>query len=208
MQEAAEALSKLLYSLGICDERVLNAIATTPREQFLPSELQDIAYENEALPIACQQTISQPFIVASMTEAVLGGKKLIKVLEIGTGSGYQAAVLSKLVDEVYTIERIEDLYESATQLFKKLHYNNIHTRFGDGSLGWPEESPFDGIIVTAAASFIPETLKQQLVVGGRLVIPVGDTRSQILKVITRTEQGFETEDLEWVVFVPLLPGVR
>lgn len=208
MKKPAQSLTELLQAQGIQDERVLDAIANVPREEFVPSELREMAYENEALPINCQQTISQPFVVASMTQALFDGGKLIKVLEVGTGSGYQAAILAKLVDEVYTIERIEELYKNANRIFEKLHLNNIHCRYGDGFLGWPEESPFDGIIVTAAADHVPEALKQQLVVGGRLVIPVGERHIQSLKIITRTEDGFVTRDLDQVIFVPMLPGLR
>jgi len=170
---------------GITDPRVLEAMETVPRERFvLPEDAAD-AFTDRALSIACGQTISQPYMVASMTDA-LHAQPHHRVLEIGTGSGYQAAILARLAAHVYTIERLAPLQEDAERLLKVLGYTNISYRVGDGSLGWPEEAPFDGIIVTAGAPRIPQALIDQLADGGRLVIPVGDTIEQTLTIVERT----------------------
>ena len=190
---------------GVTSEKVLAAMRTVPRERFLPKGQADYAYDDTPLPIGDGQTISQPYIVAYMAEALAleGGER---VLEIGTGSGYAAAVLAEIVAEVYTIERIRGLAEMASALLDKLGYKNVHVRHGDGTLGWPEKAPFDGIVVTAGGPDVPETLKQQLRIGGRLVIPVGtSTWYQELIRVTRVEETeFETEDLVPVRFVPLI----
>lgn len=190
---------------GVRSEKVLDAMRTVPRERFLPKGQAWLAYDDSPLPIGDGQTISQPYIVAYMVEALAleGGEK---VLEIGTGSGYASAVLAEIAAEVYTIERIKGLADMAGALLEKLGYENVHVRHGDGTLGWPEQSPFDGIVVTAGGPDVPATLKQQLKIGGRLVIPVGtSTWYQKLVRVTRTsETEFETEDLVPVRFVPLI----
>jgi protein-L-isoaspartate(D-aspartate) O-methyltransferase len=196
-----------LRSSGIADARVLGAIEKTPREAFVPEPFQDQAYENVALPIASAQTISQPYVVALMTERLeLGGRE--KVLEIGTGSGYQAAILARLSRRVFTIERHRALVREAERRFAALRLGNIVTLFGDGAKGWPEQAPFDRIIVTAAAPEIPNVLLGQLAPGGILVLPVGaDYHDQRLIRVRRDESGFSSEELAWVRFVPLIAGL-
>ncbi len=196
-----------LRALGITDARVLGAIERVPREAFLPEMFRDRAYENVALPVGHGQTISQPLVVAHMTEALEVGPRH-KVLEIGTGSGYQAAVLAKLCRRVFTIERYRDLLKQAEERFAALRIHNITTRHGDGTKGWPEQSPFDRIIVTAAAEEVPPILKQSLVDGGILVIPTGEERrDQQLLRIRRKGDEFVTEHLSGVRFVPLVGGL-
>ena len=192
---------------GIRDERVLAAIMQVPRHEFVDEALSSRAYEDTALPIGQSQTISQPWIVARMTEALLNGKNLGKVLEVGTGSGYQAAVLSHLVKEVYSVERIKELLKLARRRFHVLRMHNVHVKYADGNLGWPSQAPFDGIIVTAASHTIPPELIEQLAVGGRLVIPVERNGEQRLLSILRTEEGTEESDLGAVIFVPMLSGL-
>jgi len=196
-----------LRQTGISDERVLAAIAAVPRHEFVDEALSSRAYEDTALPIGQSQTISQPWIVARMTESVLEAGVPEKVLEIGTGSGYQAAVLAHLVKQVFTVERIEELLKLARRRFHHLRLNNIYTRHADGNLGWPSQAPFDGIVVTAAAMEVPPELPQQLRVGGILVIPIERNGIQRLLSIRRTEDGFEERDLGGVIFVPLLSGL-
>ena len=206
-QPIRDRLVSRLRAHGIRDQRVLHAIATTPRHEFIDEALASRAYEDTALPIGRQQTISQPWIVARMTEAVLEGGSPQKVLEIGTGSGYQAAILSAVIPQVFTVERIEELLKVARRRFHALKLNNIYTRHGDGYEGWPSQAPFDGIVVTAAASHVPEELIAQLGVGGVLVAPVERRGMQRLLAIRRTEEGIEEEDLGGESFVPLLSGV-
>ena len=192
-----------LVPRGIKDKAVLKAMRTIPRHLFLEESSQSRAYDDMALPIGEGQTISQPYMVAVMTELLgLTGKE--KVLEIGTGSGYQAAVLSRLAKEVFTIERIASLAEDAGQRFRELAYFNIHVRIGDGTLGWPEEAPFDGIIITAASPQIPDPLKAQVSENGIIVIPVGSRYSQQLLRVKKTKSGFEEEYHTPCVFVPLI----
>ncbi len=188
-------------------KKVMNAIAAVARDRFVPDQYKDTAYINRPLPIGHGQTISQPFIVALMTDLLETGPDH-RVLEIGTGSGYQAAVLSNLVREVFSIERVAELAESASLLLQELGYGNVHVRCGDGGNGWPEEAPFDGIIVTAAASVIPDALLEQLAPGGRLVIPVGERWGhQVLKLICRDSEGnLTSRSVLRVAFVPLLSG--
>jgi protein-L-isoaspartate(D-aspartate) O-methyltransferase len=186
------------------DARVLRAMRKVPRHEFIPKHQQDMAYYDGAVPIGCGQTISQPYIVALMTD-LLGTEKADIILEVGTGSGYQAAVLSQLVHQVYTIENIPELAESARTRLDRLGYRNVEVRTGDGYYGWPEHAPFDGIIVTAAAPHVPRPLIDQLKPGARLVIPV-DTEhwAQTLKVIEkRPDGGIEERALLAVAFVPL-----
>jgi len=192
---------------GISDERVLKAIATTPRHEFVDEALSSRAYEDTALPIGLSQTISQPWVVAKMTEALLDGGSPQKVLEVGTGSGYQAAILASLIPKVFTVERIEELLKLARRRFHKLGLHHIYTRYADGHIGWPSQAPFDGIIVTAAAIELPEELLLQLRIGGVLVAPVEKGGMQRLLAIRRTEEGFEEKDLGGVIFVPMLSGL-
>jgi protein-L-isoaspartate(D-aspartate) O-methyltransferase len=206
-QGTRDRLVQRLRDNGISDDRVLKAIATTPRHEFVDEALSSRAYEDTALPIGLSQTISQPWIVAKMTEAVMDGGNPEKVLEIGTGSGYQAAVLAGLIPQVFTVERIEELLKFARRRFHRLRLNNIYTRHADGHLGWPSQAPFDGIVVTAAASELPVELPEQLKVGGILVIPIERNGAQRLLSIRRTEDGFEEKDLGGVIFVPLLSGL-
>lgn len=192
-----------LLPRGIKDVRVLEAMRRVPRHLFVDSSTQHSAYDDMALPIGQGQTISQPYMVAVMTELLeLHGDE--RVLEIGTGSGYQAAVLSELSKEVYTIERIASLAEEAGERFLALSYDNIHIKVGDGSLGWPEEAAYDRIIITAASPKIPEPLLEQLSIGGILVIPVGSRFSQQLLKIKKNEYGLSEEYHTPCVFVPLI----
>jgi protein-L-isoaspartate(D-aspartate) O-methyltransferase len=190
---------------GVRSETVLSAMRKVPRERFLPGGLAEFAYEDSPLPIDAEQTISQPYIVAFMTEALAlrGGEK---VLEIGAGSGYAAAILGETAGEVYTIERIEELAKSAAATLADLDYRNVEVRHGDGTLGWPEQAPFDGIIVAAGGPTVPESLKQQLKIGGRMVIPVGKDKSiqELIRITRISEDEFQTEDLADVRFVPLV----
>jgi protein-L-isoaspartate(D-aspartate) O-methyltransferase len=197
-----------LRQQGISDTRVLSAIERVHREIFVSPSFVDQAYENTALPIEEGQTISQPYVVAFMTQA-LDVKPRQRVLEIGTGSGYQAAVLAKLCRRVFTIERYRSLLRRAEEKFKSARINNIVARLGDGALGWPELAPFDRIIVTAAAPEIPPALKEQLSdKGGILIIPVGrDSQAQQIMRIVRTGDAYASEELLPVRFVPLVPGV-
>lgn len=196
-----------IESRGITDKRVLNALKEVPRHLFVPEEQKKHAYEDRPLPIGFGQTISQPYIVALMTE-LLQLNENSKVLEIGTGSGYQAAILSKIVKEVYTIEIYAELAEKAKERFKKLGYTNIFTLNADGYYGWKEKAPFDGIIVTCAASFIPPPLLKQLKIGGIMVIPVGKpfTVQNLLLVKKISDEKIITEVITEVIFVPLIRG--
>ena len=196
-----------LRGKGVSDSSVLSAIEKVPRELFIPPTFHDRAYEDMALPIGHGQTISQPLVVGLMTQA-LDLNPRVKVLEIGTGSGYQAAILARLCRRVYTIERHRPLLDSARERFAHLGLRNIATRAGDGMLGWPEVAPFERIIVTAAAEReVPAKLLEQLSVGGILVMPIGSSKgAQFLYRITRDEMGYHQEKLFGVRFVPLLPG--
>ena len=195
-----------LVSRGVRDERVLAAMAKVPRHRFVPVELRDEAYADRPLPIGRGQTISQPYIVALMTES-LGASARGKVLEIGTGSGYQAAVLSEIADSVYSIEIIPELAENARAILDTLGYRNVRVRAGDGYFGWPEGAPFDAVIVTAAAPRIPEPLVEQLRAGGRIVIPVGDA-FQELELHEKTDEGLRLLSRVPVRFVPMRGKVR
>ena len=206
-QGTRDRLVQTLRKEGIGDERVLKAITQIPRHKFVDEALSSRAYENTALPIGQSQTISQPWIVARMTEAILDGGKPEKVLEVGTGSGYQAAILSQLVPKVFTVERIDELLKFARRRFHNLRLNNIYVRYADGHLGWPSQAPFDGIMVTAVAQSVPQELLEQLRIGGLLVIPVERNDQQRLITVRRLEDGFDETDLGAVVFVPLLSGL-
>lgn len=199
-EDLLEELRRPPYSID--DEQVLAAIAATPREEFCAPETSRLAYENRPLPIGHAQTISQPYIVALMTET-LDLEPSDKVLEIGTGSGYQAAVLSPLVDEVYTIEIVEELGEATAEKLERLGYENVHTRIGDGYRGWPEQAPFDAIIVTAAPDDVPRPLVDQLREGGRMVIPVGGGFSQELYVLEKEGGEVKRKSILPVRFVPM-----
>ncbi|MHB1951108.1 MAG: protein-L-isoaspartate(D-aspartate) O-methyltransferase [Acidiferrobacteraceae bacterium] len=205
-QRTRERLMGRLRSEGITDMRVLQAMREMPRHLFVDEALASRAYEDNALPIGRNQTISQPYIVARMTELVLRNNPR-RVLEIGTGSGYQAAVLARLVDQVYSIERIGALFQRARRRLAEQGIRNVTLRLGDGSEGWLEHAPFDAIVVTAGAGDIPDVLVSQLARHGQLIIPVGYDR-QILTVVYARESGREAERIEAVSFVPLLTGVE
>jgi protein-L-isoaspartate(D-aspartate) O-methyltransferase len=189
-----EMVEKQIEARGITDARVLAAMRQVPRHRFVSEALMDQAYNDFPLPIGEQQTISQPFMVAEMTQA-LEPKADDRILEIGTGSGYQAAILSRIVYRVYTIERIHPLYVKTRKLFDQLGYHNIVTRYSDGTTGWRDESPFDGIIVTAGAPEIPAALVNQLAIGGRMVIPVGNQHTQDLIKLVRDQNGIQQTNL-------------
>jgi protein-L-isoaspartate(D-aspartate) O-methyltransferase len=204
-QRTRERLIQRLVEQGVSDTTVLDVMRTTPRHLFLDEAMAHRAYEDVALPIGFQQTLSQPYVVARMTELLLAQGPLSRVLEIGTGSGYQTAILAQLVDEVYSVERIRTLQQKARQRLRQLKLRNVHLNHADGGMGWSECGPFDGIVVTAAPERIPEELLSQLAVGGRMVVPVGGD-SQHLQIVTRTNEGYETEIVEAVYFVPLRSG--
>ena len=201
-----ERLVSRLRDEGITDESVLDAVRSVPRHIFVAEALASRAYEDIALPIGMGQTISQPFIVALMTQAIVAAPTPLRVLEVGTGCGYQTAVLASLVSRVYTVERIELLLARARRRLRALDVNNVWFKYGDGAAGWPECAPFDAALVTAAPPRLPEKLVEQLVPGGRIVIPVGDSRRQWLKVFTRTESGVDDDTIADVSFVPMLRG--
>jgi len=203
-QRQREAMvKKQIESRGITDLKVLEALRKVPRHLFVSEALRDQAYGDFPLPVGEQQTISQPYIVAEMTQALQLGKE-DRVLEIGTGSGYQAAILAEIVFRVYTIERIHSLFINARKIFDKLRYHNIVTKYSDGTSGWADESPFDAIVVTAGAPEIPDILVSQLVVGGRMVIPVGNHYSQDLIKLYKDEEGVRTTSLGGCRFVKLV----
>ncbi|CAM2998691.1 protein-L-isoaspartate(D-aspartate) O-methyltransferase [Shewanella loihica] len=201
---AALNLARHLQGAGITNAEVLAVVAKTPRELFLDAALGHKAYENTALPIGQGQTISQPYIVARMTELLLESRPK-RVLEIGTGSGYQAAILAQLVDELCTVERIKSLQIQARQRLKRLDLHNVSFKYGDGWQGWANKGPFDAIMVTAAASSVPQALLQQLADGGVLVIPVGEETQQLMRVVRMGDQ-FHSQTIEMVKFVPLVNG--
>jgi protein-L-isoaspartate(D-aspartate) O-methyltransferase len=203
-QRTRDRLIQRLREEGIRDERVLEAMRNVPRHLFVDEALATRAYEDTALPIGQGQTISQPYIVALMTQTLLAGGRLKKVLEVGTGSGYQTAVLAQLVDEIYTVERIEPLMKLARKRLRELGCRNVHTKLSDGGWGWKEHALYDGIIVTAAPAEVPPALLEQMAPGGRLVIPVGGAASQELLLIQHMDKGLSQERLELVNFVPLV----
>lgn len=206
-QRVRDRLIERLRDNGIRDERVLNAIRTVPRHLFVDEALATRAYEDTALPIGHGQTISQPWVVARMTEAVIEGVMPKKVLEIGTGSGYQGALLAALGMEVYTVERIGELLRNARKRFRSLHMN-VRSKHDDGRIGWPEFGPYDAILVTAGAPALVDALKEQIAPGGTLVAPVGGATSQSLLRLRKGEDGIiEETSLAPVVFVPLLSGI-
>jgi protein-L-isoaspartate(D-aspartate) O-methyltransferase len=198
----AQMVQEQLAARDIRDQRVLQAMAKVPRHHFMPESSHRAAYGDHPMPIGHNQTISQPYIVAYMAQVARIPARDAKVLEVGTGMGYAAAVYAEIAKEVYTIEIVPQLGNKAAKLLKKLGYTNVQVRIGDGYVGWPEQAPFDAIIVAAAPPYIPEPLKQQLKVGGRLVIPVGRWR-QYLRIIERTATGFREDDPLPVRFVPM-----
>lgn len=205
-QRTRERLVQRLREQGIESPTVLEVMRSTPRHMFVDEALAQRAYEDSSLPIGYSQTLSQPWIVARMTELLLAAGPVQRVLEIGTGSGYQTAVLAQLVGQVYSVERIKPLQEKARQRLRTLRLKNVQLRHADGGVGWKSEAPFDGIIATAAPETIPPDLLAQLAPGGRLIIPVG-IETQYLTVVTRTEDGLETETFDEVRFVPLRSGL-
>ena len=200
-EHRAAMVTRQLAGRDIRDERVLDAMRQVPRHLFIPKNRRGAAYEDHPVPIGLKQTISQPYIVAYMTQ-ILELKETDRVLEIGTGSGYQAAILGELVRDVYTIEILPELGQRSSRVLTRLGYKNIHVRVGDGYKGWPEKAPFDAIIVTAAPPRLPQPLVDQLKVGGRMIIPVGND-SQELVFIRRTENGLKKENVLPVAFVPM-----
>jgi protein-L-isoaspartate(D-aspartate) O-methyltransferase len=207
-QRTRDRLIERLKEEGIVSATVLEVIRSTPRHIFVDEALSSRAYDDTALPIGHGQTISQPYVVARMTEALLRDGPLDKVLEIGTGSGYQAAVLAQVAKEVFSVERIAVLMTTARQRFQELRLRNIRVKHADGMIGWPEQAPFDGILATAAPEGVPPALLAQLAVGGRLVIPVGDANTQTLVLVTRTAEGYRDEVLDNVTFVPMRAGTQ
>ncbi|HHO70164.1 MAG TPA: protein-L-isoaspartate(D-aspartate) O-methyltransferase [Halothiobacillus sp.] len=204
---ARAGMIQRLQKQGINDKRVLAAMNEIPREIFVDEGLALRAYEDCALPIGFGQTLSQPYIVARMTEVILRGGPVRKVLEVGTGSGYQAAVLSKVVREVFSIERIRSLQRQAKARHRALGLLNVRYLHGDGHKGWKSQAPFDAILVTAAPENVPPALKEQLAIGGRMVLPLGPQNdTQYLTVITRSKEGFTTSVIGRVAFVPMLAG--
>jgi len=190
---------------GVRDPWVLHAMRTVPREAFVPASMRESAYDDEPLPIGEGQTISQPYVVAVMTEAVRP-KPGDRVLEIGTGSGYAAAVLATIVSEVYTVERLVRLADSARRCLADAGYRNVHVLHGDGSLGWPEHAPYNAVVVTAGGPRVPEALLDQLAIGGRLIMPVGSLQrfQRLVRVVRPAADTYDYEDLEEVAFVPLI----
>jgi len=206
-QRTRERLIQRLEEAGIGNREVLDVMRRLPRHLFVDEALASRAYEESALPIGHGQTISQPYTVARMTEALLAPGSPDTVLEIGTGSGFQTAVLASLVRRVYSVERVADLSQRARHTLRGLGLRNVRLRHGDGALGWPEYAPFDAIIVTAAPAGIPRVLVNQLTMGGCMVLPIGHSEQQVLVRVSRTETGYVHELLEPVTFVPLLGGV-
>jgi protein-L-isoaspartate(D-aspartate) O-methyltransferase len=206
-----ERLARRLVAAGIADDEVVEVLRRLPRHLFVEEALASRAYEDSSLPIGWGQTISQPYTVARMTQALLAQGPVQTVLEVGTGSGYQTAVLSALVRRVYSVERIASLHTRAERRLRTLKLRNVRLRHGDGSAGWPEYAPFDGILITAAANGIPRQLAEQLAPGGRMVLPVNCGRRQVLVRLIKERvgrrSGFRHEILEPVTFVPLLGGV-
>ncbi len=207
-QRTRDRLVRRLQEEGISNQRVLEVIRSTPRHIFVDEALASRSYEDTALPIGHGQTISQPYVVARMTAALLESGPLNRVLEVGTGSGYQAAVMAPLAGEVYSVERIRPLLDLARERLGELQLRNVRLKHSDGSWGWPEFAPYDAIIATAAPEQVPEALLQQLAMGGRLVMPVGPQGVQELVLLTRTPEGIERQVLDKVSFVPMLGGTQ
>lgn len=204
-QRTRTRMIERLREQGIKDELVLSAMNSVPRHLFVEEAISHLAYDDKSLPIGYSQTISQPYIVAKMIEVMRNGKQLNRVLEIGTGCGYQAAVLAHVAHEVYSVERIMPLYERAALTLKEINIDNVVLGYADGGMGLPNTAPYDGIIMAAAATHIPQALVDQLAIGGRMVLPLG-AQDQTLHLIVRNEQGYQESRLEPVKFVPLLMG--
>ncbi len=207
---SARSRTRLVNQLernGIAHQEVLDAFAAVPRHIFVEEAMAHLAYQDRALPIGHGQTISQPFTVAVMTEALLETRR-DSVLEVGTGSGFQTALLAQLCGKVFTVERVKPLLDRARRRFEALKIRNVHSQLGDGYNGWPEKGPFSGILITAAPRAVPQVLLEQLDVGGRMVVPVGADGNQRLKVIDRTDQGYGERVVDAVRFVPLVKGLR
>ncbi|NQY49435.1 MAG: protein-L-isoaspartate(D-aspartate) O-methyltransferase [Colwellia sp.] len=204
-RRSGELLAQKLQNEGISNAAVLQAIAQSPRHIFVPEILAHKAYDNTALPIGQGQTISQPYIVAKMSELLLAGGRPKNILEIGTGSGYQTSILAQLTDKVFSVERIKALQWQAKRCLRAMDLHNVAMKHGDGWQGWQSKGPFEAIIVTAAPASVPPALLSQLADGGRLIIPVGE-QTQILKIITRDGDTFNEQQVEAVRFVPLVPG--
>jgi protein-L-isoaspartate(D-aspartate) O-methyltransferase len=207
-QRTRDRLVTRLIEEGITNQQVLDVIRNTPRHIFVDEALASRSYEDTALPIGYGQTISQPYVVAKMTAALLESGPLGRVLEIGTGSGYQAAVMAPLAGEIFSVERIRPLLDLARRRLSDLQLRNVRLKYSDGSWGWPEHAPYDAIIATAAPEQIPDALLEQLGMGGRLVMPVGPRSSQQLMLLTKTPDGYEQQVLDHVVFVPMLGGTE
>ena len=207
-QRTRDRLVQRLQEEGITNQQVLSVIRNTPRHIFVDEALASRSYEDTALPIGYGQTISQPYVVARMTSVLLETGPLDRVLEIGTGSGYQAAILAPLAKEVYSVERIRPLLDQARRRLTELQLRNVRLKYSDGSWGWPEYGPYDAIIATAAPEQVPESLLNQLAMGGRLVMPVGSRGTQALMLITKTPDGYEQQELDEVAFVPMLGGTE
>ncbi|WP_460994463.1 protein-L-isoaspartate(D-aspartate) O-methyltransferase [Spongiibacter taiwanensis] len=207
-QRTRDRLIQRLRERGIEDDAVLKVMRATPRHIFLDEALAHRAYEDSSLPIGFQQTLSQPYIVARMTELLLASGPKSRVLEVGTGSGYQTAILAQLVERVFSVERIRPLQEKARERLRHLRLHNVHLRHADGGMGWPQRGPFDAILSAAAPEVVPQDLLDQLDIGGRLVIPIGKQNGQqFLVVYDKTENGVVEQQIEPVTFVPLLGGV-
>jgi len=202
---SGEILAQKLHTEGITNQEVLQAIARTPRHIFVPEILAHKAYDNTALPIGQGQTISQPYIVAKMSELLIADGTPSSILEIGTGSGYQSAILAQLTPKVFSVERIKALQWQAKRRLQSMDLHNVSMKHGDGWLGWQSKGPFEAIIVTAAPTEVPQALLEQLTDGGRLIIPVGE-QTQVLKIITRDGESYNERQVEAVRFVPLVPG--
>ena len=205
-QRTRSRLVERLREQGIESERILDVIRETPRHAFVDEALAHRAYEDTALPIGFNQTISQPYVVARMTEALLADGPLENVLEVGTGSGYQTAILASLADRVFTVERVAGLAVRARERLNAVGYRNISFKHADGGIGWPERGPFDAIMVTASPQMVPDELIEQLAMGGRMLVPVGEPRQQNLVMVRKGEDGIGQTVLEPVRFVPLLGG--
>jgi protein-L-isoaspartate(D-aspartate) O-methyltransferase len=211
-QRTRDRLIDVLKQMGIQNQRVLSVMSKVPRHLFVDEAMSSRAYENNALPIGYGQTISQPYIVARMTELLLGDEQEgvpEKVLEVGSGSGYQAAVLGGLIKSLHTVERIRPLYQHARDVLYALGYRNVYVHHSDGSWGWEDEAPYDAMMVTAAPEVVPQRLLDQLSIGGKLVIPVGSQGGvqRLQVIIKRSDTDFETKDYEAVQFVPFLTGI-
>lgn len=205
-QRTRDRLVTRLIDAGINDMRVLDVMRQVPRHLFVDEALSHRAYEDTALPIGYNQTISQPYTVAKMTEILLAGGELKRVLEIGTGSGYQTSVLCCLVKQVYSVERIHPLQERAKQRLSELRLRNVHYKHADGGFGWSDKGPFDGILCAAAPEEVPHELLEQLAIGGRLVLPVGGSKQELRLIVRNTEHDYKHHVIEEAKFVPMLSG--